>query len=212
MDGKFYKKHKVYSMIWGSMDLSRYHCAASPNGGPIAMILNEKRIVSFQGQSNRPVLHIYTSAGKLLNQIQWDKGVIVGMGWVSEERLVCVMEQGFIILLNLDGSSTQISLGEDAKEFGIMDAVIRANEVVILTNHYQFLSISNLNEPRPKEMPDLGLTEPPGCWGFLSSDITSSGHLEIFCATKGTVFIIDHANCQDQVILHHFSPAQSNYS
>jgi hypothetical protein len=57
-------------MIWGKLDLSRYMCAAAPFGGPIALIQHDKRIVAFQGQSSKPIMHIYSSSGRLLNQIQ----------------------------------------------------------------------------------------------------------------------------------------------
>jgi vacuolar protein sorting-associated protein 16 len=60
----------VYDMLWGSMDFKKYNCAIAPFGGPIALILNEKRIVSYQGYSAKPVMQIYSSSGKLLNQIQ----------------------------------------------------------------------------------------------------------------------------------------------
>ncbi len=49
-------------------------------------------------------------------------------------------------------------------------------------------------------MPDPGLVDKPECWDILPSDQSQSGHLEIFCAMKSTVFIIDHANAQDQLI------------
>jgi hypothetical protein len=57
-------------MLWGTIDLKKYLVAVAPYGGPIALILNEKRIVAYQGLSSKPVMQIYTSSGKLLNQIQ----------------------------------------------------------------------------------------------------------------------------------------------
>ena len=37
------------------------------------------------------------------------------MGWIKEEKLVCIMEQGILSIIDLDGCSTQVSLGEVAK-------------------------------------------------------------------------------------------------
>jgi hypothetical protein len=122
------------------------------------------------------------------------------MGWTADEKLVCVFEQGYICLLDTSGSITQISLGEDAKDYGIMDAVIRSNEVVVLTNHYRFISISNLNEPRPKQMADPQLRDAPFCWDIIPSDISASGYLEVFCTAKNSIFIVDHANAVDQLM------------
>jgi hypothetical protein len=200
LNEKFYRKQTIFKMIWGDIDLSKHLCAAAPFGGPIALIINDKKIVAYQGQATKNVLHIYNNAGKLLTQIQWDKGTIITMGWTSDEKLACVLEQGMICLVEINGNTTQISLGEDAKEFGIHSAVVCLNEVVALTNHYKFLSVSNLNIPRPKQMPDLGLTEVPHSWDVLPAIHSLSGHLEIFCAINGTVYIIDQMKAQNQQI------------
>jgi hypothetical protein len=64
-------------MIWGKLDLSRYKCAAASFGGPIALIQHDKRIVELKGQISRPIMHIYSSSGRLLNQIQVDSQVTV---------------------------------------------------------------------------------------------------------------------------------------
>jgi hypothetical protein len=191
------RKHTIYSMDWGQMDLSRHLVAASPFGGPIALILNEKKIVAYQGFTKN-ILHIYNNCGKLMNQIQWDKGTIVKMGWIEGERLACVMEQGIIYILDIEGNFTLITLGDDAEELGIFDAVICLNEIVVITNHYRFISVSS-NTFRPKRMPDLGFMEPPNCWDVLPAKSSLSGHLEIFCAINGTLYVIDQIKAQNQV-------------
>lgn len=94
------------------------------------MILHDKKIVSLNGHTSKPVMHIYTSSGRLLNQFQvrthcaafslnndaiknqWDKESIVSMEWVNDEKLACVLEQGIVSIIELDGSSSHISLGE----------------------------------------------------------------------------------------------------
>ncbi|KAJ3276060.1 hypothetical protein HDV01_006230 [Terramyces sp. JEL0728] len=197
---KFYRKEKIYSMNWGNVDLSKYLCAASSFGGPIALIRNDKRLVAISGQNIKQMLQIFTSSGKLLHQFQWDKGVIVAMGWAKNEQLVCALEQGSIVILDLFGSSIQISLGEDAKEFGIIDAVIFQDGVVALTNNYQFIAITSLQEPRPRALANVGLLEKPDCWDILPPDQTIGRHLEVYVATKKTVFVVDQIKAQDQLL------------
>jgi vacuolar protein sorting-associated protein 16 len=129
---------------------------------------------------------------------------MIKMGWTVDEKLVCVFEQGYICLLDITGSVAQISLGEDAKEFGIHDAVVRSNELVVLTNQFKFICISNLNEPRPKQMADPLLTAAPNSWDIMPSDQGNSGYLEVFCAAKNSILIIDQANAVDQKMLGEF--------
>ncbi|KAJ3259192.1 hypothetical protein HK103_002839 [Boothiomyces macroporosus] len=197
---KFYRKEKIYTMNWGNIDLSKYLVAASPFGGPIALIRNDKRLVAINGQNIKQMLQIYTSSGRLLHQFQWDKGSIVAMGWAKNEQLICALEQGSIVILDLFGSSIQISLGEDAKEFGIIDAVVFNDGVVALTNNFQFIAITSLHEPRPRNLANIGLLEKPDCWDILPPDQNIGRHLEVYVATKKTVFVVDQIRAQDQLL------------
>ncbi|KAI8900653.1 Vps16, N-terminal region-domain-containing protein [Globomyces pollinis-pini] len=195
----FYRKQKLYQMNWGEMDLKKYLCAAAPFGGPIALIRNDKRIVALQ-HSSKPMMHIYTSAGVLLNQFQWDRPPIVAMGWIKRERLACVLEQGSVYIFDLDGGTTQVSLGEEAKESEILEAIVYNEGVVVLTKKYQFITIQNINEPRVRKLADLKLTSRPDCWDILTPEQSINQHLEVFVVAKKSIWIIDQVNAQDQMI------------
>jgi hypothetical protein len=129
------------------------------------------------------------------------------MGWTDEERLVVVVEQGFIQIVDMEGSSTQIFLGEVFLDFfdlqdakvGILDAVIRGSTVVIMTIHFQFIAIADIDEPRAKALPDMRLTERPGCWDVLPNHLSLSNHLEVFVSIRTSIFVLDPAAAQDQV-------------
>lgn len=106
-------------MTWDNLQLSRFLCAVAPFGGPIGTssilhdiaMINDKRLLSIH--NSKPVMHIYSSSGRLINQFQVNySGSIIAMGWTRKEKLVCVLEQGVVVLFDLDGASIQISLGE----------------------------------------------------------------------------------------------------
>ncbi|KAI9277726.1 hypothetical protein BC943DRAFT_332476 [Umbelopsis sp. AD052] len=113
LQDRFYRKVEVYSLLWKQIELSKFIIAGAQYGGPIAMIRDDKKVLLLQNQQPiKPIIYIYSSAGKLLQQIQWDKGRIVAMGWTEQEQLVVAMEEGTIRMYGLDGEYTQFTLGK----------------------------------------------------------------------------------------------------
>lgn len=105
-------------MMWGSFSIAKFIIACCPYGGPIALIRNDRKIIALQSQQIRPVLNLYTSAGKLIHQVQWDSTRVVTLGWTADERVVCVLESGLIRIYDLFGDSMQVSMGDVARDFG----------------------------------------------------------------------------------------------
>ncbi|KAK5823097.1 hypothetical protein F5H01DRAFT_129983 [Linnemannia elongata] len=110
---RFYRKQEIYTMLWKQVDLSKYMLAAAPFGGPLALVRDDRKVLLLQKQQPiKPSIYLYTSSGKLMETIQWDKGHIVGMGWTENEQLLCVLEDGTVRMYNILGEYTQFSLGK----------------------------------------------------------------------------------------------------
>ncbi|KAG0177300.1 hypothetical protein DFQ28_006131 [Apophysomyces sp. BC1034] len=196
---RFYRKQEIYSLSWNHTDLSKFMIASAQHGGPLAMIRDDKKVLLLQKQQPiKPTIYMYTSAGKLIEQIQWDKGRIVTLGWIDQEQLVVVTEDGVVKIYPLHGSSTQFSLGKDAKDYGIIDCQIWGGGLVAMMGNYQLVSVTNFDEPRPKQMADTGLIEPPHSWAVIPPQFTLSRHVEVLIATGSTVLVVDSKEAQDQ--------------
>ena len=76
------------------------------------MIRDENKLVVVQKQSTKPIITLYTSSGRQMGTIQWDKGRIVGMGWTDAEQLICVLDDGTVRIYSIHGEFTQFSLGK----------------------------------------------------------------------------------------------------
>lgn len=130
------------------------------------------------------------------------------MGWTADERLCCILEQGNAYIYDLKGNSHVVSLGEDAQQFGVLDAAIsRNNSIVILTGicnshsgNYKFVVISDFMDARPKAMPGFGLNSIPDSWTILPGENSPTGNPEILVAFQNTIYQIDTIKAQDQVI------------
>ncbi|OAD74766.1 hypothetical protein PHYBLDRAFT_124139 [Phycomyces blakesleeanus NRRL 1555(-)] len=198
---RFYRKQEIYSLSWKQTDLSKFMIASAQFGGPIAMIRDDKKVLLLQKQQPiKPTIYIYSSAGILIEQILWDKGRIVSLGWTDQEQLVVVTEDGSVKLYPLYGTNTQFTLGKDAKEFGIIDCQIWGTGLVAMTGNYQLISVTNFDEPRPKPMADTGLIEPPHSWAVIPPQYTLSRHVEVLIATGATVLVVDSKESQDQLL------------
>ncbi|KAI8822509.1 Vps16, N-terminal region-domain-containing protein [Fimicolochytrium jonesii] len=198
LNDKFYCKQEVYSMTWRGVDLSKLTVVVAPFGGPIAAIRDDRKIMALRGQTTQPDLRIYTSAGNLITQLQWDKGRIIGLGWTNTEHLLCVLEGGLVRVYDIHGEFIQFSLGEDAKEHGVVECRLWDTGLVALTGDFKFVAITNLDEPRPQYLADPGITQAPYSWTVLSPQQTLSRHLEVFLAVNATVIVLDSATVQDQ--------------
>ncbi|CAI2176411.1 4285_t:CDS:10 [Funneliformis geosporum] len=210
MQDRFYRKQEIYTMLWKHMDLSKYMIAGASYGGPIGresifgfipMIRDDKKVLTLQKQQPvKPTIYLYTSAGKLMEQLQWDKGRIITMGWSESEKLVVVLEDGTIRLYDINGEYTQLSLVKEAKEYSVIDCQIWGTGLVALTGNFKLIVLTNFEEPRPHLMADPGLNDPPHSWTVIPPQYTLSRHVEVLLATGSTILTVDTKESQDQLL------------
>lgn len=68
-----------------------------------------------------------------------------------------------------------------------------------MTGNFQFISVTNFDEPRPKQLADPGITEPPHCWTVILPQFTLSRHVEVLIASAATIIVVDAQDATDQV-------------
>ncbi|CAG8511137.1 12226_t:CDS:10 [Acaulospora morrowiae] len=199
LQDRFYRKQEIYTMIWKHMDLSKYMIAGAPYGGPIAMIRDDKKVLLLQKQQPvKPTIYLYTSAGKLMEQLQWDKGRIVTMGWTDTEQLIVVLEDGTVRLYDIHGDYSQFSLGKEAKDHSVIECQIWGTGLVALTGNFKLIALTNFDEIRPLMMADPGLNDPPHSWTVIPPQYTLSRHVEVLLATGSTILTVDAKESQEQ--------------
>lgn len=123
------------------------------------MVRDDGKLLVAQKQSTKPMIYVYTAAGKPLSQFQCDRGRIVGMGWSESEQLVTVADDGLVRIYGFRSEYKQFSLGKDAKDHGVNDVRIWGTGLVALTGNFQFIH-SAFEEPRPTRLADMGAHPP----------------------------------------------------
>lgn len=201
---RFYRKQEIYTMCWNNVDLSRHKVACAKFGGPIAMVRDESKMVQLRAESARAKLLLFSSSGKLLSSVPWDRpgGRLISLGWTDEEILLCVVHDGTIFQYNIHGEllPQQLSLGKECWDQGVADCVIWGSGVVVITEQNQLFSIPNLEDQKVIKLADPHLEEPPHCLVVIEPQYTLSGHLEVLLAVGSAVLMVDRDTVQDQMV------------
>ncbi|XP_051039346.1 vacuolar protein sorting-associated protein 16 homolog isoform X3 [Phodopus roborovskii] len=203
-DSAFYRKYELYSMDWDlKEELKDCLVAAAPYGGPIALLRNCGR--KEKAASVRPVLEIYSASGVPLASLlhwnlsppQWKSGPVVALGWSAEEELLCVQEDGTVLVYGLHGDFRRhFSMGNEVLQNRVLDARIFHTEfgsgVAILTGAYRFTLSANVGDLKLRRMPEVpGLQSAPSCWTTLCHERVA----HILLAVGPDLYLLDHATC-----------------
>ncbi|KAJ3345483.1 hypothetical protein HDU83_004048 [Entophlyctis luteolus] len=120
------------------------------------------------------------------------------MDWSSAERLVCVADIGTVRVFDLWGESYSFSLGQEAKDFGILDCRFWGAGFVALTGNFKLICIEKLSDPRPKLLADPGISYPPASWLAIPPHLAPAKQPTVILSVKSTLLSIDGTAVQDQ--------------
>ncbi|XP_006874900.1 PREDICTED: vacuolar protein sorting-associated protein 16 homolog isoform X2 [Chrysochloris asiatica] len=195
-DSAFYRKYELYSVDWDlKEDLRDCLVAAAPYGGPIALLRTPWR--KEKAPSVRPVLEIYSASGMPLASFLWKSGPVVSLGWSAEEELLCVQEDGAVLVYGLHGDFRRhFSMGNEVLQNRVLDARIFHTEfgsgVAILTGAHRFTLSANVGDLKLRRMPEVpGLQNVPSCWTILCQERAA----HILLAVGPDLYLLDHAAC-----------------
>ncbi|EKM77345.1 hypothetical protein AGABI1DRAFT_77347 [Agaricus bisporus var. burnettii JB137-S8] len=210
----FYRRQRLYNVSGRLPDLSDYIIAGCRYGGPIALMRDTSKIVTFNRSvpaMSKSQVQVYSLAGEPVLSLSWDRAKIVRFGWTLDERLVLLNEEGVYRIYDLQGEYQQYSLGTEAAELGVLDARIHDNGLVALTNNYTLLEVKDWDGGRSLTLANTGLTEPPHAWTIIPPDLNISRHVEVLLSVEATIYTVDNLESVDQRInkgpFTHISPS-----
>ncbi|NXC09021.1 VPS16 protein, partial [Orthonyx spaldingii] len=191
----FYRKLELYSMEWGLReDLRDCVVAAAPYGGPIALLRHSRREKT---SGARPLLEIYSASGLLLASVPWKSGRLVHLGWTAGEDLLCIQEDGTVLVYNLFCEfKRHFSMGNEVLQNHVLEAQVFHTEfgtgVAILTGALRFSLATNIDDLKLRRLPEVpGLQKPPPCWAVLSQDRVTM----VLLAVGQELFLLDNTSC-----------------
>ncbi|RXK39934.1 vacuolar protein sorting-associated protein [Tremella mesenterica] len=187
-------------MSWDVRDLSDYLVTVGKNGGPIAMMRDERKVMLLGKHTpGRPKIYIYTSSGLPITTITWDLPPPVLLH-ITPFHLLVLADDGTYRLYPLSFPScfSQHTLGTEVSELGIVSAKAHDDGFVVLTGGLEFLEVRGWNAGRVGALAPSELRDPPGAWGLVDPERSGSGHVEVLVGSGGTVISLDALERIDQ--------------
>lgn len=197
---QFYRKFQLYEQVFDpDLELENYHVAGAPYSGAIALWRDETKITRYRvGSSTKSTIDIYSTAGKLISNISWDKGSIRGLGWSDDERLLVVTEDGTVrCYYGLHGDFTPFSLGHGSEDVGVASCRFWSQGFVAQLSNNALIAVSSFDEPRPK----LLAPAPEGqihSWSLIPPAYTLSRSVEVLLAIDRTILVVDATDAEDR--------------
>lgn len=164
-----------------------------------ALWRDESKITRYRGGAiAKSTIDIYSCAGKLVSQINWEKGSIRGIGWSDDERLLVISEDGTVrCYAGLHGDFHPFSLGHDSESIGVVSCRFYSSGFVALLSNNALVSVGSYDEPRPK----LLASPPEGqvhSWSLIPPSYTLSRSVEVLLAIDRTVYVVDVSEAEDR--------------
>jgi vacuolar protein sorting-associated protein 16 len=197
---QFYRKFQLYEQVFDpDLELENYHIAGAPYSGALALWRDDRKIARYRaGSSTKSSIDIYSTAGKLISNIAWDKGSIRGLGWSDDERLLIVTEDGTVrCYYGLHGDFTPFSLGHGSEDLGVVSCRFWSHGFVAQLSNNALIAVSSFDEPRPK----LLAPAPEGeihSWSLIPPAYTLSRSVEVLLAIDKTILVVDATDAEDR--------------
>jgi len=201
----FYRKFELYSMQWvNQVDLCKFIVSAAPYGGPIALIRYESKTAKINF-SAKPTVYIFTSAGSEISNFRWNSGNLLKMGWSSVEDLICVQDDGSVLIYDIFGTFQRtFTMGQEAKDVKIIQSQIFQNfsggtGIAVLTTSYRIFLVNNIDDVRIRRLADIpGLDVPPSCWSIINTTAQSKA----LVAKELDLYLLNlDGQCEKQVLV-----------
>ncbi|KAL4965505.1 tethering complex subunit VPS16 [Aspergillus stella-maris] len=197
----FYRKVPVYYSVFDDdVELENYIVAGAPYGGAIALYRDESKTIRLGAQAGKSNIDIYSRSGKLINRLNWEHGMIRGLGWSDQEELLVITEDGTVRrYFGLYGDFTSFSLGNGAEEYGVRACRFWNSGFVALLANNQLIAVSNYNEPRPRLLAQCPEGE-VASWSLIPPAYTLSRSVEVLLAVDKTIYLVDSTEAEDKVL------------
>uniref|UniRef100_A0A8C9XXH8 Vacuolar protein sorting-associated protein 16 homolog n=1 Tax=Sander lucioperca TaxID=283035 RepID=A0A8C9XXH8_SANLU len=193
----FYRKTELYEMCWNLRDgLRDCLVAAAPYGGPIALLREPVR----RSPSSRPQLEIYSASGVAIASFPWKSGPVVQLGWTVSDELLCIQEDGSVLIYDLFGSfKRHFSMGQEVMQSQVLEAKVfhspYGTGVAIVTASSRFTLATNIDDLKLRRLPEVpGNTwsaGEPTCWVVLTQDRQT----KVLMSNGPELYILDTTSC-----------------
>jgi len=201
----WYRKREVWNetALW-SDDTDRLHLsvvAGAPYGGPVATVRDEHVFQPVRG-SLKPELQTWTSRGRPIASMPWPHSGLLGMGWTSQETLLCAFETGLVRTFTVMCEPINVFTvdGRIEGEGGAIQAALWPNGVAMLTKRLSLFVNASVTRSGDAchRCADICVPSPPLCLCVLPPPHEDSADIQVIVGTaEGPVLLVDRHESRD---------------
>ncbi|XP_011699104.1 PREDICTED: vacuolar protein sorting-associated protein 16 homolog [Wasmannia auropunctata] len=190
----YFRKFELYPISFQHEVSNNNLLVAAPYGGSIAVTRNPKKLVKVQGAS-KPLILLYTSSGKLTARLQWSSGQLISFGWSQQEELLCVQDDGMVLIYDMFGIYQHtFSMGNAAKDTKVIDAKFfttsNSTGIAVLTSANRIFLVNNVSEPKVRPITDMPRYGPIDCWYMVHCDRET----QVILSNREGIFVIHQSH------------------
>ncbi|XP_053980459.1 vacuolar protein sorting-associated protein 16 homolog [Hylaeus anthracinus] len=191
----YFRKFELYPLSFQQEVSNNNLLVAAPYGGSIAVTKNPKKFVKVQG-SNKSMIYLYTSAGKLTAKLQWSGGQLINFGWSQQEELLCIQDNGLVHIYDMFGTYQHaFTMGNEVQDTKVIEAKFFVSSggtgIAVLTSTYHIFLVNNIVEPKVRQVSQVpGYGGPIDCWCLVHSNRET----QVILSNKDGIFIVHQAH------------------
>uniref|UniRef100_A0A3B5MCS0 Vacuolar protein sorting-associated protein 16 homolog n=1 Tax=Xiphophorus couchianus TaxID=32473 RepID=A0A3B5MCS0_9TELE len=145
--------------------------------------------------STRPQLEIYSASGASIASFPWKSGPVVHLGWSVNDELLCVQEDGTVLIYDLFGSfKRHFSMGQEVVQSQVLEAKVfhspYGTGVAIVTGSSRFTLATNIEDLKLRRLPEVpGVLFPsPTCFCPLRQT-------KVLVSSGPELYVLDNTSC-----------------
>ncbi|XP_023245681.1 vacuolar protein sorting-associated protein 16 homolog [Copidosoma floridanum] len=190
----YFRKFEIYPLSFRHETNPDNLIVLAPYGGSIAITRNPKKFVKIQG-SIKSLISLFSSSGNLMARMQWSSGQLITMGWSNQEELLCVQEEGMVLIYDMFGNYQHtFGMGEEVKETKVLEAKffpsISGTGVAVLTSANRIFLVNNISEPKVRKFSDI-----PKIGGAITTwcVVPQERESQVILANQDGIYLLHHS-------------------
>ncbi|KAH1027550.1 hypothetical protein HUJ05_001035 [Dendroctonus ponderosae] len=180
----YFRRLEIYSMEWNQeIKLENFIVSSASYGGPLALRRDDRKITKVRGPG-QPVISIFSGSGMTVTSFKWTQRPIVHMGWSNEEKLICIQDDGNVVVFNMFGKLFhKFNIFPKVHDAKIVDAKVFTNTknvtgIAVMTSNFNIFIVNSIKDIKTRQLSDVPRIEQestvePTCWEVVSEEFST---------------------------------------
>lgn len=176
----YFRKFEIYSMKWNTdIRLQNVIISSASYGGPLAIRRDDRKVIKVHG-TGQPVVSIFSGSGVQISSFTWNQKPIVYMGWSNDEKLICIQDDGSVIIYDIFGKLVhKFNIFQKVQDSKVVDAKIFTNTknvtgIAVMTSNYKIFVVNSIKDIKTRQLSEIPKSpSDPKSWEVVSEELST---------------------------------------